>query len=166
VYVTERPVSEQVTLREEHIEIERRPMNRAAAAGEGEFRAVEIDMVERGEELVLSKQVRVIEEVRLNKRTTERDETVADKLRQTQVDIDEVAGDRRAYASHYASLDAKGAFEEARPAYDFGRLLRRRQGDRWEDIEAGARTSWETEHPGTWQRFMEPIRYGWMRARR
>jgi stress response protein YsnF len=162
IHVTERPVSEHVRLREEYVEVERRPANRAPTPGELEFRKTEIDLSASGEEAVVSKQVRVVEEVHLRKKVVERDETISDTLRGTDIDITDPQ-DLLAYSKHYGSLGF-GNFEAARPAYDYGRGLRS-AGNRWEDVEGRARTAWEQKNPGTWDKFKESIRFAWMRSR-
>jgi stress response protein YsnF len=45
-------------------------------------------MRERGEVPVVNKEARVVEEISLNKEVTERDETIRDTVRDTEVDID------------------------------------------------------------------------------
>lgn len=86
-YVTEIPVEEQVTLREEQAYIERRPVDRAATAGESAFQERTIEVEERGEEAVVSKQARVVEEVQVGKEQTSRTETVRDTVRKTEVEV-------------------------------------------------------------------------------
>ncbi|MBX3188793.1 MAG: DUF2382 domain-containing protein [Labilithrix sp.] len=165
VRVVEKPVSEHVTLREEHVNIERRPADRAPRPDEALFRGGQLDMTEHGEEPVVSKEVRVVEEIRLHKSVTERDELIEDKLRTTDVAIDELAGERKAYRAHFESLGRKGSFEEELPAYELGRNLRGERGDRWEEIEPSARERWEKTRPGTWERYKDAIRHAFSRGR-
>jgi uncharacterized protein (TIGR02271 family) len=87
-YVTERPVQEQVSLREEQAFIDRRPVDRAAGVGEAAFQERTIEVEERGEEAVVSKQARVVEEVSVGKTATDRTETVRDTVRKTEVEVD------------------------------------------------------------------------------
>jgi len=94
--VEETPVNEQVTLREEQVHIERRPVDQAADAStltnafqEGTFEVRETD-----EQAVVQKQARVVEEVVIRKDVDERTETVSDTVRRTDVDVDEVGGTR------------------------------------------------------------------------
>jgi uncharacterized protein (TIGR02271 family) len=89
-YVVETPVEEQVSLREEHVEVERRPTDRApTAADEALFAERVIEATEVGEEAVVAKEARVTEEVVLRKDTEERVETVHDTVRRTEVDVDD-----------------------------------------------------------------------------
>ncbi len=86
--VTERPVEADVRLREERISVERRPTNRPVSSGDqvGQDRSIEVHAM--GEESVVAKQARVVEEVMINKQVQERTETVRDTVRRMDVDIE------------------------------------------------------------------------------
>jgi uncharacterized protein (TIGR02271 family) len=88
-YVREEPVSENVSLRSEHVEIERRPVDRPLGSGDDAFRERTLELDERAEEAVVSKEARVKEEIDLRKVGTERNETVSDTVRRTEVDIED-----------------------------------------------------------------------------
>jgi uncharacterized protein (TIGR02271 family) len=87
-YVSERPVSEEVTLRDEHVDVERRPVDRPLHAGEDAFRERSIEAEEHSEEAVVDKQARVVEEVALRKQSGTHTETVSDTVRRTDVEVD------------------------------------------------------------------------------
>ena len=87
-YVVEEPVHEEVSLREEHVEVERRPA-RGTAADEADFRERTIELSERAEEAVVAKDAVVKEEVVVRKTAEERTESVDDTVRRTEVDIDD-----------------------------------------------------------------------------
>lgn len=88
--IIEKPVEEHVRLREEHVRVERNPVDRPVNAGElGAFREGEIELTERAEVPVVNKEARVVEEIRLSKEVTERDETIRDTVRSTDVDIED-----------------------------------------------------------------------------
>ena len=75
---------EQVSLREEHIEVERRPASGTTQAGtiSGDpFQEPTIEVEERSEEAVVSKEARVVEEVVVRKDVEQRTETVSDTVR-------------------------------------------------------------------------------------
>jgi uncharacterized protein (TIGR02271 family) len=91
-YVVETPVEEQVTLREEHVSIERRPVAPPIAAGDDAFRERTVEATESGEEAVVSKEARVTEEVVVRKRAEERTETVSDTVRRTEVEVEDERG--------------------------------------------------------------------------
>lgn len=92
-YAIETPVEEQVSLRQEHVEIDRRPVNRAPTpADEALFAEKTIEAVEHSEEAVVSKEARVVEEVGIRKDATQRTETVSDKVRRTEVEVEDERG--------------------------------------------------------------------------
>jgi uncharacterized protein (TIGR02271 family) len=92
-YVTERPVEQQVELRQEHVSVERRPVDRELAPGDPAFQERTIEAVERGEEAVVSKTARVTEEIGLRKDVERETETVRDTVRKQEVEVeDERAG--------------------------------------------------------------------------
>jgi uncharacterized protein (TIGR02271 family) len=85
-YVVETPVTESVRLREERVDIERRPVDRPLTGAEADpFREREIEATEMREEPVVTKETRVREELVLHKSAEERDETVRDTVRRTEV---------------------------------------------------------------------------------
>jgi uncharacterized protein (TIGR02271 family) len=88
-YVTERPVEEQVSLRQERVTVERRPVDRPVEAGDAAFQERTIEATERGEEAVIDKDVRVTEEVALGKDVDTRTETVRDTVRKTEVEVED-----------------------------------------------------------------------------
>ena len=65
-------MQEQVTLREEHVKVERRPVDRPIAAGDDAFRERTVEATESAEEAVVSKEARVKEEVVVRKQAEER----------------------------------------------------------------------------------------------
>jgi uncharacterized protein (TIGR02271 family) len=85
--VTEQPVEESVTLREEHVDVTRRPANRAATASDFQTTDAPIEVSETAEEPVVSKQAKVVEEVVVQKAATERTEQVKDTVRRKDVDV-------------------------------------------------------------------------------
>ena len=87
-YVVETPVQEQVRLRQEHVHVERRPVDRPARMDE-DYRERTIEAEERAEEAVVSKEARVKEELVVNKDVQERTETVQDTVRRTEVEVED-----------------------------------------------------------------------------
>ena len=89
--IVEIPVSEQVNLREEHAFVDRkavdRPVTDADLLTQGD-RVIELS--ETAEEVVTAKEARVVEEVRVGKESTDHVETVTDKVRHTEVEIEEI----------------------------------------------------------------------------
>jgi uncharacterized protein (TIGR02271 family) len=88
-YVIEEPVSENVTLRQEHVQVERRDADRTVRADDALFQDRTIEIEERGEEAVVSKTARVTGEVVIRKDATERTEEVRDTVRRTEVEIED-----------------------------------------------------------------------------
>lgn len=88
--IVERPIEENIRLREEHVRVERQPVNRTLSGGDLDaFQEREIEMTERSEVPVVNKEARVVEEIRVSKDVDERDETIRDTVRHTEVDIDD-----------------------------------------------------------------------------
>jgi len=100
-YVVETPVQEQVTLREERVDVERRPVDRPLTdADRALFQERVIEATETAEEAVVAKEARVVEEVALRKTAEERTETVRDTVRRTEVEVEELpARDRKPAAT-------------------------------------------------------------------
>jgi uncharacterized protein (TIGR02271 family) len=88
--VQEVPVQESVTLREENVTVERRPVDRAVENAPAAFKEGTIEVTEMAEVPVVSKEARVVEEVVVGKNVTEHQETVSDTVKRTEVDVDEV----------------------------------------------------------------------------
>ena len=91
-YVVETPISEKISLRSESVNVERRPADRAAAIGEDAFRERTIEVRATSEEAVVSKTARVTGEVVVTKDSKTRTETVQDKVRRTEVDVEDDSG--------------------------------------------------------------------------
>ena len=94
-YVTERPVEEQVDLRQEHVSIERRPVDREVAPGDTAFQERTIEAAERGEEAVVSKTARVTEEIGLRKDVERESKTIRDTVRKQEVEVEDERGARK-----------------------------------------------------------------------
>jgi uncharacterized protein (TIGR02271 family) len=88
-YVSEVPVHEQVRLRNEHINVERRSVDQPLSAADTDaFRERSIEMTATGEEAVIGKNARVVEELVVSKTAEEHVEDVNDTVRKTDVEID------------------------------------------------------------------------------
>jgi uncharacterized protein (TIGR02271 family) len=183
--VTETPVEQEVRLREEHVRVERHPVERPAT--EADLAAITegiIEVTATAEEPVVSRHARVVEEVVVSTDVEERTETVRDTVRHTEVDVERVgaapARDVRGaevyeadFRRHYTtSLAGRGhPYERWAPGYRYGYELAndpRYAGHDWPAIEPEARRDWEAGHQGTWDEFKDTIRYAWdtVRGRR
>lgn len=88
-YIVETPVSEQISLREEHVAVERRPVTGGTVPTDA-FLERTIEMTETAEEAVVAKDARVVEEVVVRKTSDDRTETVSDTVRRTEVEVEDV----------------------------------------------------------------------------
>ncbi len=92
--IVETPVEENVLLREEHATVTRQAVNRPISEAEVDrLRDQEIEVQNVGEEAVVAKNARVVEEVQVGKQTTEHSQTITDTVRRTEVEVEQVAGD-------------------------------------------------------------------------
>jgi stress response protein YsnF len=92
-YAVETPVEEQVTLRDETVHVDRRAVDRpVTAADEALFADKTIEATEMREQAVVSKDARVIEEIGIRKDAGQRTETVTDKVRRTEVEVEDERG--------------------------------------------------------------------------
>ena len=184
--VTERPVEEQVTLREERAKVERRPVDRPVSGAEGAaFKEESFEIRETTEEPVVSKQARVKEEVVVGKEASERTERIHETVRRTDVEVEksggsggqrltperEGTGEESEYLTHFSTNYAtKGErFDAYRSAYHYAeaRSSDPKFRDRdWPEVEEDIHQDWEKSHPGTWTRFKDAIHYGWNKTRR
>ncbi|HSJ58784.1 MAG TPA: YsnF/AvaK domain-containing protein [Anaerolineae bacterium] len=182
-YVTETPVEEQVRLRDEHVEVERRRVDRPAS--DVDFDAFEegtIEIIEEHEEPVVEKQARVVGEVAVKKEARERVETVTGKERRTDVRVEDLDDTRefrdlddpgevaylgyenewqRHWQSNYANTGRN--FDNYRGAYVYGcRLYDADVGD-WNAAEPTARRYWAENYPNQrWEDYRDAVRQGFM----
>ena len=180
-HVEERPVEEDVSLRQEHVSVQRRPVDRAATQADFDtFEEGTFEVTETAEEVVTEKRPRVVEEVVIRKDVDERTETVRDTVRRTGVDIDETdeAWDvddfdtyrtnfRRHYDTTYANTNY--SYNQYEPAYRYGYDLATHPDYRnrdWSAIEPEARRQWEARNAGTWNEFKAAVQHGWNELKR
>jgi uncharacterized protein (TIGR02271 family) len=183
-YVTETPVQEQVNLREEHVTVERHPVNRQATSADFMTGEETYEVTEMAEEPVVSKQARVVEEVVVSKDVDQRTETVSDTVRRKDVEVEQMGtGTSSAYSpfetysaqfrNHYnTSYGSTGyGYDYYTPAYQYGYNLATdpRYGSyQWSDMESNAREHWESSNQGTWENIKDAVRHAWdtVRGRR
>lgn len=180
--VVEKPVEQQVTLRDEHVSVERRPVDRPVADTDRDmFKEQSMELSEQSEEAVVSKTARVVEEVIVEKDVADRVETVRDTVRRTDVDVSEAnanAGDARGYdsfasdfRSHYQTTYGSSgkAYATYEPGYRYGHGLsdnERYRGKEWQAIEGDVRQDWERQHSDSpWEQVKDSVRYAWDKAR-
>jgi len=88
--VVEKPVEENINLREEHIKVDRKNVDRPATDSDFNANDQDLEIREHAEVPVISKEARVVEEIKITKEVTNRDEKVKDTIRKTQVDVDDL----------------------------------------------------------------------------
>jgi uncharacterized protein (TIGR02271 family) len=174
--VTEREVAKDVTLRDETIRVNRRPVNREVQPSADLFRERSFEMIERDEIAKVAKTARVVEEVSLGKEVVEKIQTIKDTLRRQDVQIEEVAAVRpyQDYDSDFHSFYTQNltnsgvAYDSLKPAFNYGYSLATREPFRsspWSAVETDARRIWEEKNPGTWEQNKAVIKYAWEKVR-
>jgi uncharacterized protein (TIGR02271 family) len=88
-YTVEQPVREDISLREENVEIDRRTVDRPLTDADRAFQDRTISAEEHHEEAVVSKDARVVEEIGIRKTASNRTETISDSVRKTEVEIED-----------------------------------------------------------------------------
>lgn len=86
--VSEKPVAEQISLREEHVDIDRRKVDRPVRATDRPADEVVVEVTAMKEEPVTGKEERVVEEIVISKSAEERTKTVRDKVKRREVEVD------------------------------------------------------------------------------
>ena len=172
-YVTERPVQTDVNLREEHVSVERVPVNRAATQADFATGEESFEVKEMAEEAVVQKQARVVEEVVVRKDVNEHTETINETVRRKDVDVENVASTDTSfdtyanrfqthYKTSYGSLGRD--YNYYMPAYRYGYTLANDpayRGRDWSYVESAARTRWEEDNDTLWDDIKDAVRYGW-----
>lgn len=183
-YVREVPVEEEVRLREERVQVERRPVDRPATTADlNAFREGTIEVRETQEEAVIAKEARVVEEVTVRKDVEERTQKVQDTVRRTEVEVEQLGNSGRSgtgyatyevydpdfrthYKTTYSSMGSN--FDRYQPAYRYGYTLAtddRYRGRNWTDIEPEIHRAWNNQNQGTWEDFKDAVRYSWDKVR-
>jgi uncharacterized protein (TIGR02271 family) len=91
--IVEKPVEASVRLREEHVVVNRTPVDRPATEADFQaFKEGEIEVTESAERAVVGKEAHVVEEVSLGKEVSEREQVIHDTVRKTEVDVEQIPG--------------------------------------------------------------------------
>lgn len=156
--VTETPVEEDVTLRQESVGVQRRAVNRPLtdADAKAAFKEGVIEVTATSEEAVVEKQARVVEEVMITKDVGQVTQTIQDSVRRTDVEVVEgvksaaVQSDWTVYGTELAGNRAYA-------------------GRDWTTMEADVRRDWESRYGGgtsVWADVKDTIRGAWESAKR
>jgi uncharacterized protein (TIGR02271 family) len=170
--LTEKPVHEQVQLREEHVRVERHRVDKPATEADmAAFKEGSVELRETAEEAVVSKSARVVEEVVVGKEVTQRTEQVNDSVRRTEVEVEQLGASgtttddtdfRRHWQTTYGT--SGGRYEDYDAAYRYGSTMAgsdQYKNYQWNDVEPRLRSDWESSHPGsTWDKVKDAVRYG------
>jgi stress response protein YsnF len=91
-FIAERPVKEQVELREEHIQVEREAVDQpiSSSALDSALTEDEFEVTARGEEAVVGKEARVVERVHVGKTTETHTETIEATERRRDVEVEPI----------------------------------------------------------------------------
>lgn len=172
--------TETLRLREEHVTVDRTNVNRPLTGAEADaaFEEKSIEMVERGEEAVVSKEAVVTGEVTLRKDVDEREETVSDQVRRTRVEVEDIDGDRTMaggdmdddYRRHFQSTYGSSGrdYDAYAPAYRYGASARGTYRDRdYADVEPDLRRDYESRYgnDSAWDDVKDAVRHGWERTK-
>ena len=180
--VVEQPVEENIRLREEKVNVERQPVNRPVNQGDlnqanlkGRDEVIEVQ--EFAEEPVVAKDARIVEEVRVNKQASERNETVRDTVRHTEVNVENLKpGEMRTGQAAVPEDEFRQEFkrthgdsgllyEDYAPAYRYGYEMAsspKYRGRDFSQIESDLRADYGRRYPNnTWDNVKDSVRYGW-----
>ena len=91
-HVSEQPIEKTVTLRDEQVEVERKPVNRKLKpeAAASAFEEKTVEMLGTSEEVEVNKEAYVTGEVSLGKRVEEHEEKVRDTVRRSEVEVEKL----------------------------------------------------------------------------
>lgn len=185
-YVDTDVVEETLRLREEHVDVDRRHVDRNATDMDLDdvFEEEVIEMTEYAEEAVVDKTARVVGEVAIGKEIEEHTEVISDTVRKTRVEVEQLEGDqvsttgtvdfdtvrgdfRKHYDKTYSTTDYDWNTYE--PAYRFGCNLANKQeyrNRRFEDIEPEARRHYVERHDESlWEETKDAVRHAYNRTR-
>lgn len=184
-YVDTDVVEETLRLREEHVDVDRRPVDRPATAADLDdaFEEKDIEMTERGEEAVVEKEARVTGEVSVGKDVNVREETVGGEVRKSRVEVEETPGRgatsgvawtdveptfREHYKGNYANSGAD--YSRYEPAYRYGyeaALDDRYRGQDYNRVETDLRKGYVHSHDeGMWDKTKDAVRHAYNSVRR
>jgi len=154
--VMQQPVQEQVRLREERVNVERRPVDRPLTDADRPFQERAVEAKEMREEAVIQKTPRVVEEVHVSKNVNEQTQTVRDTVRRTDVQVERTgANPGQTQGEEFVDSFATQLAGDSRF-----------HGRDWNTFEPEARKNFEQRYPGNkWEQFKDAIHRSWDRAR-
>jgi uncharacterized protein (TIGR02271 family) len=173
--IVETPVDQSISLREEHVNVERRPVDQPLSpADAAAFKEQSIELRETAEEAVVQKSARVVEEVVVGKEVSQHEQQIHDTLRHTEVNVETLGAEdddafRQDWQTRYAAQG--GTYDDYAPAYRYGNQMRssdKYRGRNWNDVEADLRSDWDARGggaPSTWDKMKAAVQSGWDRMK-
>lgn len=183
-HIRETPVDESVRLHEEHVHVERHPVDRPASSADlSGLKETSFEIRETAEEAVVGKTARIVEEVVVSKDASERTQEIHEKVRRTDVEVEQLGASGRETTSTLASDEdfrrhfqtaygtTSDRFEDYEPAYRYGSTVaadERFRGHNWDESEEDVHADWESRHGSAtpWEKAKNAVRYGWEKATR
>lgn len=171
--IVETPVDQSISLREEHVNVERRPVDQPLSPSDAAaFKEQSIELRETAEEAVVQKSARVVEEVVVGKEVSQHEQQIHDTLRHTEVNVETLGAEdddafRQDWQTRYAAQG--GTYDDYAPAYRYGNQMRssdKYRGRNWNDVEADLRSDWDARGggaPSTWEKMKAAVQSGWDR---
>ncbi|MBV9531538.1 MAG: DUF2382 domain-containing protein [Bradyrhizobium sp.] len=89
-FTTEREVAQDVTLHEEHAELLRKALTQPAELTDVDWADSALEVIETKEQALVNKTARVVEEISLRKKGDDHVETIHEKLRRQQAEVEQV----------------------------------------------------------------------------
>jgi uncharacterized protein (TIGR02271 family) len=173
-HIVDQPVEQRITLRGERVRVERRPVDRTASEAElSGLRDQSFEVTETVEEPVVEKVLRVKEEVIVGKETTEKEQTVHETVRHSDVRVEQLGteGANNDYEQDFRAdwnrnyVSAGGDYMAYAPSYQYGYQSAsdpRYRGRSWSEAEPDLRKQYEAKYPGSgWEKMKNAVRYGW-----
>ncbi len=178
-YVDTERVEETLQLREEHVDVDRRRVDRVVAPGEVDdaFEEKTIELVERAEEAIVEKETRVTGEVTVGKNVETHQETVGGDVRRTRIEVEkldtaELRGMETGFRQHYDTAYATAGrdYDYYRPAYEYGYAAGNTYRDRdYTDVERDLRTDYDSrygkDNDSAWDDVKDAVRHGYHKAK-
>lgn len=116
--IVERPVEENLRLREERVVVQRNPVNRPATDADlNAFQEGQIEVRETAEQAVVSKTANVVEEISIGKEVNEREETIRDTVRKTEVDVENLGSNDQTLRTDQTSNNDRSVINPDGTAY-------------------------------------------------
>lgn len=176
-HVEEEAVDEDITLRSDKIDIERRPIDRVEGADIDPdlFEDETVEFTEYAEEPIVEKEVRIDDEFVAKRSVEEHEETIHDTVRRAVVDIESlnegISAERSfdnnesTYREHFDEHFAdRGTYDDYSPAYRYGHAFgtnNRYSKRSFDEIEPELRDSYESQYgKSTFGPFRDAARYG------